>query len=135
MDTRYFNTPAPAFSAFRELMETWDKHCLLQEKRDEINNMLNSHGMSLFFKHSGNIFGAPEDGRIIFAKLKSDEEEEPGFKDQAHFIAMNLLKSMMGEDPSESMFSLKDIPQIQVCDRDEVVEKILNHKEKPKKKK
>lgn len=143
MDNKYFNTPAPAFSSFREIMEIYDKHCFLQEQKDKIGEMLDRHEISLFFKHNGkdelNYFGAPENSRIIFAKLKNNDEDEPmmpGFRDQAKFLAINLLKSMISDDdPSETLFGVGDIPQINVCDREEVIEKMLTHKPKSDKKK
>jgi hypothetical protein len=140
MDNKYFNTPAPGFSKFRDLMETWDKYCLLQEAREKIGDMLDAHQLSLFFKKGKDYFGAPENSRIIFAKLKNDDEEDddpmmPGFRDEAKFLALNLLKSMIGgaEDSSETMFGLPDIPQIKVCDRDEVIDKMLSYKPKKEK--
>lgn len=137
MDNKYFNTPSPGFSKFRELMDTWDKHCIIQEQKDKISDMLDSHELSLFFKKGEDYFGAPENSRIIFAKLKNDDDDEPmapGFRDQAKFLALNLLKSMLGgEDSSETMFGLNDIPSINVCDREEAIEKMLNHKPEEKK--
>jgi len=132
MSNKYFNTPSPGFSPFREYMDIWDKHCLLQEQRDKIGDMLDRHEFSLFFKKGNNYFGAPENSRIIFAKLKNDDDDEPmmpGFRDQAKFLALNLLKSMSDEnDPSEAMFGVNDLPGISVCDREDVIEKMLNHK-------
>lgn len=132
MDNKYFNTPSPGFSPFRELMDVWDKHCVLQEQRDKISDMLDNHELSLFFKKGEDYFGAPENSRIIFAKLKNDDDDEPmmpGFRDQAKFLALNLLKSMSGEeDSSETMFGLSDLPQISVCDREDAIEKMLTHK-------
>lgn len=101
--------------------------------------MLDNHELSLFFKKGEDYFGAPENSRIIFAKLKNDDEDEPmmpGFRDQAKFLALNLLKSMSGdEDSSETMFGLSDLPQINVCDREEAIEKMLSHKPAKKEKK
>lgn len=123
---------------FRELMDRWDFHCVLQEQEDKLNKMFDDHELSLFFKKDSDFFGVPEDGRIVFAKLKSDDEDDPltpDFKNQAKFLAINLIKSMMGgEDPAETLFGFNDLPSIKVCDREEVVDKIINHKPKKEKK-
>lgn len=138
----YFNTPSPAFSPFRELMDCWDRHCVLEEQEKAIHDLMDRHGMILFFKKDKDLFGAPEESRLIFAKLKNDSPEEddpmmPGFRDEAKFKGINLLKSMFGspEDSVENMFGNEDIPNIHVCDRDEVVHIIMNHKPKKKKEK
>lgn len=142
MNNKYFNTPSPAFSQFREIMDTWDRHCVLQEAEKSIHDLMDRHGMILFFKKNDDLFGAPEESRLIFAKLKNDKPEDddpmiPGFRDEAKFIGINLLKSMFGspEDSIENMFGNEDIPHIQVCDRDEAIHMIMNHKPEKSKKK
>ena len=133
MNDKYFNTPSPGFSKFRELMDTWDKYCFFEEQEKSVHDLLDRHGMILFFKRGDDLFGAPEESRLIFAKLKSDDEDDPmmpGFRDEAKFLGINLLKSMFGspEDSVENMFGQEDIPNIQVCDRDDVVKMVMNHK-------
>lgn len=131
MENKYFNTPSPGFSQFRELMDIWDRHCVLQETRDKIGNMLDAHELSLFFRKGDDYFGAPENSRIIFAKLKNDDDDDepmmPGMKDQMKFLALNLLKSMSDDESSETMFGMNDLPQISVCDREEVIDKMMSH--------
>ena len=138
MNDKYFNTPSPGFSKFRELMDKWDRHCFIEEQEKSVHDLLDRHGMILFFKKGDDLFGAPEESRLIFAKLKSDDEDDPmmpGFRDEAKFIGVNLMKSMFGspEDSVENMFGQEDIPNIQVCDRDDVVKMIMNHKPKKEK--
>jgi hypothetical protein len=140
MSNNYFNTPSPAFSKFRELMDKWDRHCVLEEQEKSIHDLMDRHGMILFFKKGDDLFGAPVESRLVFAKLKNDEPEDddpmmPGFRDEAKFIGINLLKSMFGspEDSVENMFGNEDIPNIHVCDREEVVNMIMHHKPKKKK--
>lgn len=127
--------PSPSFSKFRQLMDTWDKHCI----REGLEELMNGNGLILFFKRGEEVFGAPEDSRVIFAKLKSGDEDDPmapGFRDEARFMAMNLMKSLAGE-PVETMFGHKDLDGLKVCDREEVMS-MLEHppkEDKPKKKK
>ena len=138
MNNKYFNTPSPGFSRFRELMDAWDKHCILEEQGKSINDLMDRHGMILFFKKGDDLFGAPEESRVVFAKLKSDDDDDPmspGFRDEARFLGINLLKSMFGspDDSVENVFGNQDIANIHVCDRDDVVNMIMNHKPKKKK--
>jgi len=123
-------------------MDLWDKNLVLQEAEKSIHDLMDRHGMILFFKKGDDLFGAPEESRLVFAKLKNDEPEDddpmmPGFRDEAKFIGINLLKSMFGspEDSVENMFGNADIPNIHVCDRDDVVKIIMHHNPKQPKKK
>lgn len=137
MENKFFNTPSPAFSEFRSLMDIWDRHCLLEHEEKNIHDLLDKNQMILFFKKDGDLYGAPEESRIVFARLKNgDEDEDAGFKDEAQFLGINLLKALIGdpEESTETVFKQKDIPHIQVCDRDHAVKTILNHKPKKDKK-
>lgn len=140
MDNKYFNTPSPAFSNFRELLDKWDKHCILEEQKKSIHDIMDRHGLNLFFKKGNDLFGSPEESRLIFAKLKNDTKDQddplaPNFRDEAKFSAINLFKSMFGSDDDsvETLFGNTDIPEIHVCDRDEVVNLIMTHKPKKEK--
>jgi hypothetical protein len=133
MDKKYFNTPSPAFSEFRSLMDKWDKHCVLQEQRDSISDLMDRHGLILFFRKGDDLYGSPEDSRVIFAKLKSGEDDDPmmpGFRDEARFSAINLLKALSGspEESIENLFSIKDMPHIKVCDREDAIDAIMTPK-------
>ena len=140
MSNKYFNTPSPGFSKFRDLMDKWDAHCVLEEQEKSIHDLMDRHGMILFFKKGDDLFGAPEDSRVVFAKLKSGDDDDPmapGFRDEARFMGINLLKSMFGgdEESVENLFGLQDIPNIKVCDREDAVHQIMHHKPKKQTKK
>lgn len=73
-----------------------------------------------FFKKGKELFGAGEDSRVVFAKIKHPDDEIPdAWKDEANFSAHNLNKSMIGE-PSQNVFSIKDMKSIKILDKDEV---------------
>ena len=97
-----------------------------------INDILDKHGLILFFKNKNSLFGAPEESRIAFARLKNNEEEPD---EEARFTGIDLLKSMFGndEDPIQSAFGFNDIPDIHVCDREKVIKHLMNHKPKKEK--
>lgn len=136
------NIQSVGFSKFRELMDKWDNYCIIQEAEQSIHDLLDKNGLILFFKKDDDIFGAPEDSRLVFAKLKNDDPEDddpmmPAFRDEAKFLGINLLKSMFGspDDSVQTMFGNNDIPKIKVCDRDEVVKLLMNGKPKSETKK
>jgi hypothetical protein len=128
---------SPSFSSFRDLMDRWD---IQLEHIDSMNDLLDKHELILFFKKGDEYFGAPEDSRLIFAKLKTDTEDDPmmpGFRQEARFPAFNLIK-FLSNDPeksTESVFGIKDLPKISVCTREEAVENMLKFSKNKSKKK
>jgi hypothetical protein len=128
---------SPSFSSFRDLMDRWD---IQLEHIDSMNDLLDKHELILFFKKGDEYFGAPEDSRLIFAKLKTDTEDDPmmpGFRQEARFPAFNLIK-FLSNDPeksTESVFGIKDLPKISVCTREEAVDNMMKFSKKKSKKK
>ena len=115
-------------------MDIWDEWCAHEA---EINNLLDNHNLILFFRRGDDVFGAPEESRLVFAKMKDDKDEDeisPNWKDDASFIALNLLQSILGDNPVQSMFGPKDIKQIKIIDRDEAARIMSDQKKKGKKK-
>lgn len=124
-----FRDASPAFSEFRCLMDKWDRFV---ESNKSLSELIDDHGLILFFKKDKEIYGAPEESRLIFAKLKTDKEDDPmqpGFLKEAQFPAIKLskLKSNDEEDSKEVVFGAKDIKKITVIDRDEAL-KLLGKK-------
>ena len=135
MENKYFNTSSPSFSSFRELMDLWDANCLVAEHEHKIGDLLDKHGLILFFKRGDEIYGAPEESRIIFAKLKTDVEDDPmmpGFRQEARFPAINLAK-IISDDPensNETVFCAKDLPKIKVCSREDAINDMIKFSKK-----
>lgn len=124
------NTRSLGFSHFRELMDLWDHNQILLEAEDKINDLFDKHGLILFFKRGKDLYGAPEDSRMVFARLKNPHEDDDFIiKDEAKFLAINLLKSMYGdpEESVENMFGFEDLPKIKVCDRDDIIQQLIKH--------
>lgn len=116
-------------------MDLWDQNIEIFEAEKSISDILDRQGFILFFKKGNELFGAPEESRVIFAKLKSDDDDDPmnpGFRDEAKFSGINLIKAMHGnpEESIENLFGLKDLPQIKVCDRDDVIQQLLKGQKK-----
>ena len=118
----------PAFSNFRNLMDTWDDHCFWEALESNIEQLLGGRGFIMFFKKDGEVFGAPEESRIMFARLKNPENGGNDLAEPGGFMAFNLLKSLMG-DMSPNLFGPHDLGKIKVIDRDDA-EKQLKKKVK-----
>jgi hypothetical protein len=126
---------SPSFSSFRDLMDRWDKQIALKEEHDAINDLLDKHELILFFNKGDDLFGAPEESRLIFAKLKTDTEDDPmmpGYRQEARFPAINLAKIMSNdpENSNETVFCAKDLPKIKVCSREDAIGKMIKFSKK-----
>ncbi len=95
------------FSRFLESVEQYSK----------INALLDSQEFVFFFKFDKSVFGAPEESRIMYAKMKHPTaDEKPEIKD-SNFIAVNLNGLLKGEG-SQRIFSNKDLKKIAIMDKD-----------------
>jgi hypothetical protein len=103
---------SPAFSNFRELMDIWDEAV----ERDKIQALLGNNNLIFFFKKDGDVFGAPEGSRVVFAKMKSPDEDKEWAK-EATFMAINLSKAMDGE-VTRSVLTHDDLGNIEGIDQD-----------------
>jgi len=115
---------SPAFSKFRNLMDIWDNYLESEEKEQKVKNLLNGQNLILFFTSGNGIFGAPEESRVIFAKMKSpDQDTAEDWVDDANFAAFDLAKALQGKE-TENLFGIKDLDSIKIIDRDKA-EKML----------
>lgn len=82
------------------------------------------------------IFSAPEESRLVFAKLKSHDDDDlpEKWKEEAKFIACNLLQSLLGNH-TENLFGLNDLKDINLMDKDNVVDELMKKSKKKEKKK
>jgi len=110
---------SPAFSKFRDLMDRWDASFRLFEESD----------LCLFFKKDGVLYGATEDGRINFARIKNPEsKEDEAWSKDANFSAYDLEKTSDG-NKSMSLFSASDVDKLKMLSQEQA-EKELEKKGK-----
>lgn len=73
----------------------------VEEKKREPETLVNSGEFLLFFKYHKDIFGADENSRVVFARMKNpDKEDISNWEKEASFTAKNLSKFVKGEDLS-----------------------------------
>jgi hypothetical protein len=106
-------------------MDQWDE---FREAEDSINNLLGQNRLVIFFKKGDDLYGAPEESRIMFAKLKSEDDDIQSVRDEVQFLAMNLIKSLV--EPSNVVMGSDDMDALKVVDRDEVVEALMKQLKK-----
>lgn len=117
---------SPGFSKFRHLMDIWDNYLLEQDNENIIRSLIDNNGLIMFFQKDDNYFGTGEDGRIVFAKIKSQDEDMPdGWDEEATFTACNLSKAIEGE-ASQHIFSKNDIKKLKIVNQEEVIDKLKN---------
>jgi hypothetical protein len=107
----------PHFSSFRQLMHVWDEAV----DRQQIQDMIDGNNFVFFFKKKNEIFGAPEESRLIFAKIKNpDEEASKEWVKEASFAAVNFNRALQGEK-IKNIFGEKDINDIKIMEKEEAI--------------
>ena len=97
------------FSEFRNLMDKWDRASRLMVESD----------LCLFFRNDGRLYGAAENSRITFARMKNpSSKEDRDWRKEATFTAHDLQKTSEGST-GMSVFSAADLPSIEIVDQDE----------------
>ena len=119
---------SPGFSKFRELMDDWDQHLIEAEIDSRIEDLTGP--FVFFFKKGKELFGAGEDSRVVFAKIKHPDDELPsGWKDEANFSANNLNKAIIGQT-AQHIFGKKDLKSIKILDKEAVSKTLQKEIEK-----
>lgn len=122
---------SPGFSPFRSLLDKWDETLVKedkkkQEKQNKVKNIIDGKNLIMFFKKGNSLFGAPEESRIVFARMKNPDTDDlpEDWGDDASFSAFDLAKTLNGE-PVENLFSMNDLPDIDVVTRDEIENSLM----------
>lgn len=127
---------SPYGEEFRGFLDLWDKQAAkqklleqIEDKKNKIKALLDGGPMLLFMKNkdSGDIFGADEPSRVVFARMKNpSEDESEEWVDNASFMATNLHKLLNGEEGHETVFGNKDMKHLDVMDdKDDLIEKLI----------
>jgi hypothetical protein len=107
------------FSDFRYLMDLWDE-AIDQDKQSKIRSILDGAGLVMFFSKDGEFFGAPEDSRVTFARMKQpDEDADKNWRKEANFLAINLSKAIKGS-PDKNVFGLDALSKVKIMDKEDV---------------
>ena len=88
-------------------------------EKDRIKDMIEGNNFVLFFRKAGEIYGAPEESRLVFARMKNPDHDLPsGWVKEANFVAVNFDKALKGEKV-RNIFTHKDLKSIEILDKDE----------------
>lgn len=111
---------------FQKIIDAWDEYCDASNKSNQINMLVDGENFVMFFNYEGDVFGATEPNRVVFARMRQpdDGETPPQWVQDANFMAINLSKTLTGS-PAQQMFKIKDIEQIEVIPDREQVSAIL----------
>lgn len=97
-----------------------------ESRKHKIRNLVDGHNFIMFFTKDNGVFGAPEESRLVFAKMKTPDEETPdGWADEASFAAFDMIKALAG-DKVQNLFSKKDLKKIKIIDRNAAENILLN---------
>ena len=101
-----------------------------EDAQGRVDALIDQSGLILFFKKDGDIFGATEDSRVLFAKMKSPDDDMPAdWENEASFTADNLNKKIRGE-PGQHVFSKEDFKKMEIIDREDAVKALKKEAKK-----
>ena len=94
-----------------------------------MRNLIDGQNLILFFTKNNNVFGAPEESRLVFAKLKEPDTDMPdAWGDEANFAAFDLMKALLG-DKVQNLFGKKDLGDIKVIDPEQAEKLLMKNKQ------
>lgn len=100
---------------FREYVETVNND-------KSIKSLIDSESLICFFKFGKDYFGCPEESRVVLARMKNPSEDNPAvWRKEAGFTAINLSKAVKSGERTEQMFEFKDLKNIKITPKDEVI--------------
>jgi hypothetical protein len=95
---------------------------------DALRKVLSDNEFSFYFRKGTDFFGAPEESRIVFARLKHpDKEEGKSWASEASFAGIDLNRAAKGET-SQKVFGSKDINEIKVVTKEDIESKLIGKK-------
>lgn len=103
------------------------------QKNSKIKSLLDGQNLIMFFSKNNKLFGAPEESRIVFAKMKNpegDEDMPDNWEKEANFMAYDLMNALAGQN-AENIFSAKDLPLIKVLDRSQIEKQLMQCPDSP----
>lgn len=110
-------------------MDAYDDVLAEEERQKRIQSIVNSPNMVLFFVKDGVIYGAPEDSRLVFARLKSKGDEDgEKWKKEADFLVVNLSSVISDDRISQTFMGKKDLRKIKVIDKEEAEKQLMKSK-------
>jgi len=103
-----------------KIFQVWEEN-LDNAKKTEIRSLIESE-LSLFFSYNKELYGCPEESRLVFAKLKAkDTDVAPEWHEEAGFLAFNLSRAMTTEEIPKRLFYKKDLKTIKIIDKDQII--------------
>lgn len=110
------------FSKFRELLDLWD----IKKESLETKSLIEDNELVFFFKKDNKIFGANENNRLTFAKMKNPDKKERPWAEEATFSALDLEDKEL----NKLIFSKKDLDSIKIISQKEAEKKLSKKKGK-----
>lgn len=86
-----------------------------ENKENRLRSLIDANGLIMFFKKDKEMFGCPENGRIAFARMKSEDDKE------ANFVALKLSS----DEPARHIIQSKDLDNLKIVDVEDAIQGIV----------
>ncbi len=99
----------------------------INENKEKLKSILKEKGLIFFFKKDDDIFGGPEESRLMFANLKNPDENTPkGWETEISFLANNLSQFLkLGDHLPSKMFYNRDIKNIRIIPIEDIEKELF----------
>lgn len=104
----------PNLSDFKKWM-TANNFLEDDNKENKLRSLIDANGLIMFFQKDQDMFGCPENGRIAFARMKSEDDKE------ANFVALKLSS----DEPARHIIQSKDLNDLKIIDVEDAIQGIL----------
>lgn len=101
------------------------KTYLENSNKSKLKDIIKSDAFIMYFKFDKEIFGADEDSRVVFAKLKSpDEDVTKAWESEASFMGSNLSSYEKTGHLAKRIFFFKDMKNIKIITKEKVLKEL-----------
>ena len=104
----------PKLSDFKKWMVS-NNYLEDENKENRLRSLIDANGLIMFFQKDKEMFGCPENGRIAFARMKSEDDKE------ANFVALKLSS----DEPARHIIQSKDLDEIKIIDVEDAIQGIV----------
>ena len=105
---------------FTKLVNMWQETM----NREDANKFLDKDDFVFYFTKDDIVFVGTEDARMVFARIKSPDDETPkNWGKEASFMAVNAKQAIKsGSDNAQQIFNHNDMKNIKIIDKETAID-------------
>ena len=109
---------SPGFSAFSDLMDTWDNSIVEHRREENVRALVDNPNFIMFLTLGREVLAGSEGSRIMFATLKNPDDDV----DKDASCTLYNLTGVVTGNSGQRIVSRKDIKKTKVIDKEKAFE-------------